>query len=146
MTPATVNRDLAILKHLMNTAIAWGYLYENPAKPVKLLRENNARLRYLTKDEIDRLIDAAHTQLRPIITLAVNTGMRRGEIFDLQWGEIDLKNRVIDVLDTRMEANVLSQLTGHYWKLSTVCRGGSILPMCFPEKMVRDSPILRQAS
>jgi len=59
VAPATVNRNLARLKHLLNTAIKWGYLYENPARPVKLLRENNRRLRYLTKDEMDRLIAAS---------------------------------------------------------------------------------------
>ncbi len=97
VAPATVNRNLARLKHLLNTAIKWGYLYENPAKPVKLLRENNRRLRYMTKDEMDRLIAASRGHLKPIIILAVNTGMRRGEIFDLHWSHVDLKNRIIEV-------------------------------------------------
>ena len=101
VTPATVNRNLARLKHLFNTAIKWGYLYENPARPVKLLRENNRRLRYLTKDEIDRLIAASKSHLKPIVTVAVNTGMRRGEIFDLQWNHVDLKNRIIEVGDPK---------------------------------------------
>ncbi len=98
VAPATVNRNLARLKHLLNTAIKWGYLYENPANPVKLLREDNVRLRYLTKREIDLLIAAAHPNLKPIITLAVNTGMRRGEIFDLLWEHIDLRNKVLEVV------------------------------------------------
>ena len=93
MAPATVNRNLARLKHLLNTAIKWGYLYENPSNP-----EDNARLRYLTKGEIDRLIAAAHPDLKPIIILAVNTGMRRGEIFDLLWEHIDLRNKVLEVV------------------------------------------------
>ncbi|MDA2924160.1 site-specific integrase [Acidobacteria bacterium AH-259-L09] len=98
VAPATVNRNLARLKHLLNTAIKWDYLYENPANPVKLLREDNARLRYLTKGEIDRLIAAAHPDLKPIITLAIHTGMRRGEIFDLLWEHIDLRNKVLEVI------------------------------------------------
>ena len=95
---ASVNRELGVLKHMLNIAVEWGYLYENPAQPVKKLREDNARLRYLTKGEIDQLIAAAHPNLKPIITVAVNTGMRRGEIFDLLWEHIDLRNKVLEVV------------------------------------------------
>ncbi len=96
-----MTRNLAVLKHVFNTAIEWGYLYENPAKSVKTLRINNRRLRYLTAEEIDRLTNAAGVHLKPIIILAVNTGMRRGEIFDLEWVHVDLKNRVIEVIDSK---------------------------------------------
>jgi len=99
--PASVNRELGVLKHMLNVAVEWGYLCENPARPVKKLRENNARLRYLTKGEIDRLVAAAYSDLKPIITMAVNTGMRRGEIFDLKWEHIDLRNRVLEVVDPK---------------------------------------------
>jgi len=98
---ASVNRQLGVLKHMLNIAVEWGYLYENPAKPVKKLRENNARLRYLTKAEIDRLVAAAYPDLKPIITMAVNTGMRRGEMFDLKWEHIDLRNRVLEIVDPK---------------------------------------------
>lgn len=102
MAPATVNRNLARLKHLFNTAIKWGYLYENPAQPVKLLRENNRRLRCLTKDEIDHLMTVSSQHLKPILVMAINTGMRRGEIFNLQWNHVDLKNRIIEVADAKI--------------------------------------------
>jgi len=101
VAPATVNRNLARLKHLFNTAIKWGYLYENPAQPVKLLRENNRRLRYLTKDEIDHLMTVSSQHLKPILVMAINTGMRRGEIFNLQWNHVNLKNRIIEVADSK---------------------------------------------
>ena len=100
--PATVNRNVAVLKHLFSMAVDWGYLYENPTQNVKLLHVNNRRLRYLEKEEIARLVAAASqsskSHLKPIIILAINTGMRRGEIFDLQWIYIDLKNRFIEVI------------------------------------------------
>jgi integrase len=56
---------------------------ENPCREVTKLKEENQRNRYLTADEEDRLLaacvgDRAH--LRPIIIMALNTGMRRGEI------------------------------------------------------------------
>ena len=103
--PATVNRNIAVLKHSFSMAVDWGYLYENPAQKVTLLHINNRRLRYLEKEEIARLVAAASQSsklhLKPIIILAVNTGMRRGEIFDLQWIHVDLKNRFIEVIRTK---------------------------------------------
>jgi len=52
VAPATVNRELACLKCMFNKAITWGKTDENPVRSVKLFKENNARLRYLEKEEI----------------------------------------------------------------------------------------------
>ena len=71
---ATLNREVSLLKRLLNVAIEWGYLYENTARQVKPLREDNRRLRYLIKEEINRLVSAANRHLKPIIVLAVVTG------------------------------------------------------------------------
>jgi hypothetical protein len=45
--PATVNRELALLKHMLTKAVEWSFLKANPAKPVKLLKEPPGRLRHL---------------------------------------------------------------------------------------------------
>ena len=95
------NKEIALLKHLLNLAVEWGYLHENPTRRVKLLRESNRRLRYLSKEEIDRLTAVASSDLRPIIVMALNSGLRRGEIFDLTWEQVDLKNRVIEIIKTK---------------------------------------------
>jgi integrase len=50
---------------------------------------------------MDRLIAVSSRNLKPIIVLARNTGMRRGEIFNLQWSHVDLKNRIIEVADSK---------------------------------------------
>jgi len=99
--PSTVNKEIGLLKHLLNLAVEWGYIYENPARRVKPLRENNRRLRYLIKEEINRLVSAADRHLKPIIILAVNTGMRRGEIFNLKWSHVDLKNRFVEIIKSK---------------------------------------------
>jgi len=99
--PATVNRELACMKHMFTKAIEWGKTTENPAKKVNLLRENNARLRYLTSEEIKRLINAATPHLKPILTVALNTGMRKGEILNLKWEDIHWKRGVILLTDTK---------------------------------------------
>ncbi len=98
---ATLNREVSLLKRLLNVAIEWGYLYENTARQVKPLREDNRRLRYLSKEEIDLLVASACRHLKPIILAAVNTGMRRGEIFNLKWIHVDLKNSLIEVIRSK---------------------------------------------
>ncbi len=62
---------------------------------VKLLEENNRRLRYLSKEECKTLINACSSHLKPIVITALNTGMRRGEILSLTWENVDLKHGFI---------------------------------------------------
>jgi integrase len=64
-------------------------------RKVKLLEENNRRMRYLSKEECQILIDACSSHLRPIVITALNTGMRGGEIFSLKWANVDLKHGFI---------------------------------------------------
>jgi len=99
--PATVNRELACLKHMYSKAIEWGYIKENPAKGVKLLKEPPGRLRYLSPEEVNSLLDSCLDHLRPIVLTAVNTGMRRSEILNLRWADVDLSNRKITVVNTK---------------------------------------------
>jgi integrase len=89
VTPATLNRELCCLKNMLRKAVDWGYLASNPAGDVKQSRESPPEFDYLTEDEIDRLLEGCGSpQLRAIVTVAVHTGMRRGEIFGLQWRDV----------------------------------------------------------
>jgi len=99
--PATLNREIALLKHLFSKAIEWGFLKENPAKPVKLFKENNKRLRFLSEEEINRLLSVCDGYLRDIVIVALNTGMRKGEIFNLKWQDIDFELKLIHVADSK---------------------------------------------
>jgi len=54
--PSTVNRNIAFLKHIHTKGIKWGKVFENPAKKVKLFKEDNRRLRFLSQEEIKRLL------------------------------------------------------------------------------------------
>ncbi len=97
--PATVNRLLATLKHMFTKAEEWSLASEDVLKKVrkvKLLPENNKRLRYLSKDECKSLIDVCSPHLRPIVVTAINTGMRKEELLSLEWEKhIDLENNLI---------------------------------------------------
>ena len=97
----TVNRELATLKHMFSKAVEWGFLKENPAKPVKLFKENNRRLRFLNGGEVNSLLSNCSGYLRDIVLVALNTGMRKGEIFNLKWQDINFDLRLIHVSDSK---------------------------------------------
>ncbi len=99
--PATVNRELACLKCIFNKAIEWGKATDNPVRKVKLLRENNERIRYLEKEEIKTLIGNCSGYLKGAVIVALNTGMRRGEILNLKWKDIDINRNIIYLSDTK---------------------------------------------
>jgi len=102
VSPAATNRALTLLKSMFNRAIEWEKFDGlNPVTRVKFFREDNHKLRYLEKEEIKRLIDSCEDIIRPLVIVAVNTGMRRGELFNLKWQDIDLNKGVIHLLRTK---------------------------------------------
>jgi integrase len=101
VSPATVNRELALLKHMCTKAVEWGYLKSNPLKSVKFLKEPPGRLRYLTPAEMDALLVVCPLHLRPIVVTALHTGMRKSEILGLRWQDLDFTAKTITVRRTK---------------------------------------------
>lgn len=102
--PATVNRILAVLRHSITKAVEWEMCKDIILKRVRqarLLPVNNARVRYLTREELKRLIECCNPDLRAMVILAVNTGMRKGELLNLKWQEIDLINGFLHILESK---------------------------------------------
>jgi integrase len=96
--PATINRHIATIKHMFTKAVEWEMAEEDVLKrirKVKLLKENNRRLRYLSVEECQALLMECDLHVRPIVTVALNTGMRKGEILGLRWENVDLKQGFI---------------------------------------------------
>ena len=98
---ATVNRELAYLRHMCTKALDWGILDENPLRCDKQLKENNHSLRYLNEDEIPTLLDASSPYLRAVITVALNTGLRYGELMRLQPSDLDFRTNLIEIRDQK---------------------------------------------
>jgi integrase len=110
--PATVNREIATLKHFFSKAVEWKVLSDSPARGVKMFKENNRRLRFLAVDECKVLIAACPlTKLRRddppfpillwIVTLALNTGMRKSEVLTLQWENVHLREAYLELPDQK---------------------------------------------
>lgn len=100
--PASVNRELALLKHLFSKAVEWGKLKESPAgKKVKFFKGAVNRVRFLMPDEFQTLLSNCEDFLKAIVTVAVHTGMRRGELLNLRWDQVDLEKGIITILDTK---------------------------------------------
>lgn len=99
--PASVNRDIALLKHMYTMAIKWGKVEENPAKKVKILKGEVRRVRFLMPDELQRLLSNCADHLKPIVTVAAHTGMRKGELLGLKWGQVNFESGIISILDTK---------------------------------------------
>jgi integrase len=89
--PATVNREIALLKHLFNVAEQWGmYRGRNPVKGVKFLSENNLQFRSLTEEGEARLLECCSPYLQDLVTFAIHTGLRLGGMLNLKCEEVDI--------------------------------------------------------
>jgi integrase len=95
------NIDFATIKAFFNMAVKWDVLDKNPCSGVKLVKIPPQRPIYLTKEDFDKLTTSIkETWFREIVTFAVATMMRAGEIVNLTWDSIDLAKRVLLVENT----------------------------------------------
>lgn len=95
--PATVNRELAVLRAALRWVAKRGDIPAWSIPPIQMLREPPGRVRVLSAEEERRLLDACPPRLRLVVLIALNTGMRRGEILGLRWRDIDLEHGFIRV-------------------------------------------------
>jgi integrase len=97
VTDTTINRDLEVLRHILYWAVDEGFLSANPAGRMRLVTERRKPRLILSLADEELLIAAAAPHLRQIITLAVDTGMRRGEILKQLWEHIDFTRQLLYV-------------------------------------------------
>jgi len=88
---ATVNRELAGIKHIFSWALQKGLMDKNPLQHLKQEREDNVRDEILEPAQFDTLQQHSPCYLRPINLMAYQTAMRRGEILGLTWDKVDEK-------------------------------------------------------
>ena len=106
LNPVTVNRRLTVIKHMLKQAVEWDLVKSNPATSVKRFAVNSERTRFLTQHEIQTLLETCEKQitspwLLPLVTLALNTGMRQGELLRLKWENVDLERGSITIIQSK---------------------------------------------
>lgn len=113
ITTRTVAREITTLRHAFNVAIEeWGYSnLKNPFGNMGLNGTKYQRKRRLREGELERLIEAAKGCLGlnriyvPLaVHLAIETGMRMQEIFNLRWQDIDVARRQIEITKSKTDS------------------------------------------
>ena len=103
----TINLELILLKHIFKKAVQWGYLPASPLRFVKKLKQVPGRVRYVKPAEWQRLLSACSPDMRNLVIFARHTGLRRGEILNLQWTDIDWDNKKITVCERKNNTNMI---------------------------------------
>ena len=105
VAPATINREVATLKHALSKAVEWKLLRKTAREEltaIKKYQEPDGRLRYLSGEaEAERLLQACDDSLRSIVVTALHTGMRKGELLGLTWDMVDLTHGFIRLTQTK---------------------------------------------
>ncbi|MFC1715350.1 tyrosine-type recombinase/integrase [Candidatus Poribacteria bacterium] len=97
-SPNTINRELANLSHMLKMAVQWRYIDRNVVSTVSKMKVPERPCRFLSQEEIRCLLESARgNYIYPIIVTALHTGMRRAELLNLRWSDIDFGRRTVTV-------------------------------------------------
>lgn len=120
VTNSTINRELASIKRMTKICKIYDLYNE-----IELLKENDARTRFLTEAEQDALIkECTSPQLRLAVLIALNTGLRKEGVYHLRWTEIDFQGKTI----------------------SRVVKGGKTVHIPLTERLERELKAYRQTA
>ena len=105
VSPSSLKRELTILSRVLTIASRdWGIsIQQNPVKMISLPKADKARTRRLEAGEKERLLQGANPELNRIITVALETGMRRGEILSIKKSHIDSPKSVLFIPSTKTD-------------------------------------------
>ncbi|HEY5869182.1 MAG TPA: site-specific integrase, partial [Candidatus Tectomicrobia bacterium] len=140
--PATTVRYLAVLSHLFTVVVReWQWIEENPLRRVRKPKEPRGRVRYLTPDELTRLLAACQARKDSVVyilvLLALSTGGRKGDLLGLRWSDVDIHQGRVSFSDTKNGEVRSVPLTGPALDLlrehAKVRRLDS--PLVFPNKL-----------
>ncbi|WP_334470359.1 tyrosine-type recombinase/integrase [Arsenophonus sp. PmNCSU2021_1] len=93
ISQATKSQYLSFMRSLLRAAANdWGWMKSAPV--IKAKKPASKRIRWLTKEEANRLVECMPESIKPIVIFALSTGLRRSNILDLEWTQIDIQRKV----------------------------------------------------
>ncbi len=110
VSPATAGKVYRVLKSLLRRAIALEYLDRDPTIGIRPPRVEKKEMDFLTREEVEALLEASDGDIHDIIAVAAFTGMRQGEILALRWQDIDFRTGTVRVVRSFSPANGFSDL------------------------------------
>ena len=94
----TINFEVGTLRTVLYVALKWGYLKENPTRGVKKIKVSDSKaLKFLSEEECRRFLAACPAELHPVYFTFLNTGMRKAELENLEWDDVDFKRKKIKI-------------------------------------------------
>ena len=98
LKPGTVNRHMALVKFIFSLAEKWEVIEKSPARGVSKLADNNHKERYLSREEITRLLtelkNCKSDAVPDVIEFLILTGARKGEAMHMKWVDVDFERKI----------------------------------------------------
>ena len=136
VSPATINRERTVLSHLFAMAIKWKLAEHNPVKDTEKLREDNVNPRPLSEEEELRLFAVLPEHYKPIVTFALNTGLRLGELQAQHWADVDMEAGILRVTKPKSGKHETVPLnTTAFTLLTELDKSGELVFPRMPKKM-----------
>jgi integrase len=101
LSETTVNRDVEVVRRMLYWATDEGFIPANPIARVRLVRERRTRRPVMSVAEEVKLLAASSKHLRPIAIAALDTGLRRGELLNQRWEDVDFDRKLISVTHSK---------------------------------------------
>jgi integrase len=89
---STVNRHMEAIQRVLNCAVEWGWLDKAPV--IRHLPEPKGRLRFLSRDEAELLLDSLPQHMKDIAEFSLCTGLRENNVLELEWNQVSLERKV----------------------------------------------------
>lgn len=126
--PSTVVKELQFVRRVFSLCkCEWQLIKQSPFEFFKMPKVSDQRIRYFEKGEFEKLIVKCPEWLKPIVTLARYTGIRRGNIATLKWTHVDLENRVINLETTKNGERLTIPLMGKAYDVLAEMRNKKVI-------------------
>ena len=97
MKPNTVRNELTVIELIFKHAQRWGYIKYNPTQDIERPKIEKPEIEILSPVELEKLLEKSEKPYKTAFLTAFLTGMRAGELWGLQWSDIDWNSKQIHV-------------------------------------------------